>query len=254
MKCWIWRILLGVVCTGAWADDAYRDFTDTKGRSIRGRVISYDAAKGVVQIEAESGKKAPIPLEGLIEKDQEYVWAWENAQGFADEKLFRISCAEKQIEETKEEIRQDLTWASGDTDKDFLMNVITRKRIAYDFKLGNFNATPLSGIRMEYKIYYEQSEMTRDRSKPIAEQKNLNETVALDAIPAKESITFQTKPVEIHEDDINEIDSRTGDPRQAGKGRVHGIRARFYMTLTTGDQIMREICEPSSLSLETCPW
>lgn len=255
MKRWGFLIcLLGIFCAGAWADDAYRDFTDTQGRTIRGRVISYDAAKGFVQIEAESGKKARIPLTVLIGEDQDYILAWGNAQGFADEKLFRVSCKEKQLEEVREEIRQDLHWSGGDTDKDFLMNTITRERIAYDFELRNFNPAPLSGIRMEYRIYYEQSEMTRDRSKPIAEQKKLVETVELDVVPAKESLTFQTKPVEIHEDDINEIDSRSGDPRQGGKGKVHGIRARFYMTMSTGDEIQREFCQPSSLSPQTYPW
>jgi hypothetical protein len=247
-------LCLSLVVFAAFADEPYRDFTNTQGQSIRGRVLSFDARKQVVRIERDNGVKADIPISALLEQDQSYIRAWNDAQGFADEDLFRISCKEKKVDETEEEIRQDLTWSSGDTDKDFLMNVITRERIAYKFEFRNLNAAPLSGIRMEYKIYYEQSEMTHDRSKPKAEQKHLHETVTLDAVPAEENIIVQTKPVEIHEDAINEIDSSSGDPRQAGKGEVLGIRARLYMTLATGEEIVREVCEPLSLSSKTCPW
>lgn len=254
MKRYLVSICLSMLIFAAWADDTYRDFADTQGRIIRGRVLSFDARKQTVRIERDDGVKSNVPLSALSEQDQSYIRAWSDAQGFVDEGLFRIKCKEKKIDETKEEIRKDFTWASGDTMQNFLMNTITRERIAYEFEFINRNAQPLPGIRLEYTIYYGQSEMTGDGSKPEPEQKRLKETVALEAFPAKEVITIQSKPVEIHKDNINEINSLQGDPRQGGKGEVHGIRARLYMKLSTGEEIVREICEPASLSSETYAW
>ena len=238
----------------AWADDAYRDFTDTQGRSIRGRVLSFDAVKGVVQIEAESGKKARMPLTGLIGEDQEYIQAWGNAQGFLDESKLKIQTVDRKIDESEEEKRRDVTYTSGDTEKDFLTNVITTEKMVYEFEFSNSNLDALEGIRMEYQIYYEQSKMTRDDTKPEPQQIIMKDKMSIPVVPGKGKITVTTKSIDIYEDHINPVPQAGGDRRQGGKGRVNGVRARLYIQLSTGEELMREVCHPKSLSDEKFHW
>ncbi len=255
MKYLIWGIALGIACSGAWADDVYREFTSADGKPFRGRVLSFDARKGLVKVEAENGKRARVPLSDLSEKDQEYVWEWDTAQHFMDERLFKITCDERIVGESEEEVRRDIEWEIRGTEKNRLMNTICRKKTAYEFEFKNSSPKTLSGIRLEYRIYYEQSKTTRDGRKPESEQKVYKGQKALANIASGDVTTLMTEPVEVYDDKINPMDIMIGgDPRQGGEGEVHGLRARLFMKLSNGEEVVRHFSLPSSLSEERFPW
>jgi hypothetical protein len=254
MKYSVVLIGLSVLVFSAVADDAYREFTSAQGQSIRGRVLSFDAQKQMVRIERDNKAKATIPLAGLCDADQKYIHAWSASQGFMNERVFRIACDDKQLEKSKEEIKKDVTYSGGDTMQGLLVNVINREKIAFDFVFKNMNEDPVDGIRMEYRIYYEQSLMTESNESPETKQKTFKDTITLPAVPRNGEVKVMTKPVEIHEDDINPMPYRGGDPRRGGKGKVHGIRARLYMKLITGEEVMREFNHPKSLTEDKFPW
>ena len=248
-------LCLSMVLFSARADDVYRGFSSAEGKNFRGRVLSFDARKGTVKIEAENGKWANVPLSDLSEKDQEYVWEWDKAQIFLDERLFKISCDERVVDESKDEVRQDFQWNTRPLEKDRLMNTIYREKTAYEFELNNNSPKTLSGIRIEYRIYYEQSKTSTASRKPTPEQKVYKGSKELANIPSGDSITLRSEPVEVYNDEINPVDQMIGgDPRQGGEGEVHGIRARFFMKLSTGEEVMREVSQPSSLSEDRFPW
>lgn len=245
-----------VLVLGAWADNAYRDFTNAQGQTIRGRVLSFDARKGVVQIESESGKRARIPIAGLSEPDQVYVREWDAAQDFMNELVFKIRSDDRQLDESKEEVRKDITWSNtGGTIKDRLMNTIYREKIAFEFEFKNSSTKTLSGIRMDYRIYYEQSKTSDSGRKPEPEQKVYKGKKELADIASGDVLTLMTDPVEVYRDDINLFDQQLNeDTRQGGVGEVHGIRARLYLKLSSGEEVMREFSQPSSMKEERFPW
>lgn len=254
MKNSLVSICLSMLVFAAWAGDVYRDFTNTEGQIVRGRVASVDARKQTVRIERDDNAQFNIPLSGLSEADQAYILAWVKAQGFMDKSKFKIHADDKKVDESKEEKTRDVTYTSGDVVKDFLINVISREKIAYEIEFRNSNLDALEGIRMEYQIYYEQSKMTNDDTKPEPQQEIMKDEMSLPVVPGKGRITATTKPVEIYEDKINPIPQLGGDHRQGGKGRVYGIRARLYMMLSTGEELVREFQHPKSLSDEKFPW
>lgn len=236
------------------AQAQYRDFTDTEGRTIRGRVVAFDGKTGMATIERENKRIAKVPLAIFSEADQACIKAWETSQGFSSDRLLKITCACKKIEERKEKEVDDITYTGGDVQKDFVKTVTRIEKSAYEIQFQNMNPAPLQNIRMEYRIYYEQSKMTRDGEKPEPKQLCLEGNMSIPELPPKTKISVTTNPVEIFEEDINPLPVLGGDPRIGGKGDLHGMRARIYMKTATGEEVMREVSQPSSLSEEKFPW
>ena len=234
MKYWLWGIVLGVFCAGAWADDAYREFTNTQGQSIRGRVLSFDAAKGVVQIEAENGKRARIPLAGLIEKDQEYVHAWENAQNFMNKGRFRIS-AESNRE--KNEGKSGEHWGLD-------RNV---KTVSYEIVLENHSDLPLSNIQLEYCIFYEQEDLKNNDGEMVCEQGVCCRKLDVDSIGTNSEKVLQTAEVLVFKEELDSDAEYASGANNVKRGQVHGLWLRASIALPTGERVFREYCLPDSL-------
>jgi hypothetical protein len=109
-----------------------------------------------------------------------------------------------------------------------------------------------SGLRVEYVIYFEQSE--ESRKTPVVVQQTKKGSDEIGVLAAKKAKTISSLPVVIHKDSINRKDLIRGDDRIGGRGEVHGLRARFYMKTSNGKEIMREFSHPESLSVQKYPW
>lgn len=251
MKYWVWGIVLAFICAGAWADDGYRSFTNTEGRSIRGRVLSFDAAKGIVQIEAENGKKAKIPLTGLIGEDQEYILEWESAKFFRDSNALKITCDKRRIDQRKEKDWDEVRYTSGNVEKE-LMKETVYESLLYEIEFYSRSKADLTDLRLEYIIYYEQSEMSWET--PEVVQKTKRAEISIPLIKGGVSTHIQTEAVEIHRDNIAQKRWVSGRIRTGGEGDVHGLRARLYITMPSGKEHMREFSYPDKLSAHRFPW
>ena len=234
MKYWLWGIVLGILCGGAWADDAYREFTNTQGQSIRGRVLSFDAVKGVVQIEAENGKKARIPLAGLVEKDQEYIQAWGNAQNFMNESRFRISANRNR------EKNEGKSGQQGVLDRDV-------KNVGYDITLDNRSDIALANIQLEYCIFYEQEDFKAGADKAVCEQGIYCGTLDVDGIPARSDKVLQTAEVIVFKEELDSGYYYTSGRPNVKHGQVHGVWLRASIALPNGERVFRDYCLPDSL-------
>ena len=253
MKRLVLFICLVAMISGVHAATQYRDFTSADGKTIRGAIKAYDASTKTVTIERDNKRTSKVPITIFSEADQAYILEWDASKGFSSKNLLKISCDDRQIEKRKEEATEDIHYTEGEVLKDFLMTVTTFERIAYEIQFQNMNKSELKDIRMEYRIYYEQSEISYGE-KPEAEQEVLAEEVAIPALPGKSKTVVTTKPIEIHEDSINPRPIAGGDPRIGGEGEIHGIRARLYMKMPSGQEIMREFHHPDSLSEKKFPW
>ncbi len=253
MKGFILFIGLLLLTVSVQAASKYRDFTSAEGKTIRGLVKSYDAKTKIVTIERDTRKTAKVPLTIFSEADQIYILEWDSAKGFSSKVLLKISCDDKVLEKRKEKEVEDIHYTGGTTVKDFEKTVTTFEKIAYEIEFQNRNDSELKGIRMEYQIYYEQSEMVSDK-KPEVIQKYFAGKMEVPTLSAKSKKVIVTEPVEIHEDNINPVPVAGGDLRQKGQGEVHGIRVRLYLKMPSGNEVLREICRPEKLSEKKFPW
>jgi hypothetical protein len=74
-------------------------------------------------------------------------------------------------------------------------------------------------------------------------------------IKQKEKAELQTEYVQIKKVEISLDGGLVFDnPPTGAKGEVHGMRARIYLALPSGEEAMREFCESSSLSEKRFPW
>ena len=253
MKCAIVLLCMGMLTLSALSEEEFHLFTSKDDRAISGRIVDFDGRKDTITIELENKRRASVPVGGFSDSDQQYIREWISAQRFMDKQMLRIDCDDKLVDESKDEERITVTYTSGTTVNDFLANVVHKERIAYEFEFDNRNTVPINGIRMEYRIYFEQSKMASGHN-PEPEQHCFRGQLTVPSIEGASRKAVLTDAVEIYKDDINPIPQVGGDPRQGGKGEVQGIRARIYMKLSTGDEVMREFHHPSSLSERDFPW
>ena len=238
---------------GASAGTKYRDFTSMEGKTIKAAVKSYDAQKKMVTMERDNRKIMTVSITVFSEADQTYILEWDASKAFSSASLLKISCDDKVVEKRKEKELEDITYTSGQVEKDFEKTVTTFERIAFEVGFQNQNKSELKDIRIEYQIYYEQSELVWEK-KPEVEQKQFSGKMAIPTLPGKSKTSVTTKSVEIHEDSINPVPVAGGDQRRGGKGDVHGIRIRLYIKMPSGTEIMREFSSPEKLSEKKFPW
>jgi len=253
MKRLVLFVCLVAMVSGVRAATQYRDFTSAEGKTIRGAIKAYDARTKTVTIERDNRRTSKVPITVFSEVDQAYILEWDASKGFSSASLLKISCDSKVVEEREEKEVGDITYVSGDVEKDFEKTVTTFERIAYEIQFQNMNKSELKDIRMEYQIYYEQSELVWEK-KPEAKQKHFTGKMAIPALPGNSKTPITTESVEIHEDSVNPVPQAGGDQRRGGKGDVHGIRARLYMKMASGQEMMREFQYPDSLSEKKFPW
>ena len=234
MKYWIWGIVLAVFCAGARAGEIYRDFTNTKGQTVRGRVVSFDTRKGIVQIEPEKGKKARIPLSALIEEDQEYVRAWGNAQNFMNTGRFRISA------DCNREKNESKSGVQGIYDRDV-------KNVGYKITLDNHSDVALSNIQLEYCIFYEQEDFKNGSDKAICEQGIYCGKMDIDGIEAGTEKVLQTTEVMVFKEEMDSSYYFTDGRPNVKDGQVHGLWLRASISLPDGERVYREFSMPNSL-------
>ena len=253
MKRLVLCISVLVMAFGAHAATKYRDFTSADGKTIKAAIKAYDAQKKIVTIERDNRKTMKVSITVFSEADQTYILEWDASKAFSSSSLLKISCDDKVVEKRKEKELEDITYTSGQVETDFEKTVTTFERIAFEVGFQNQNKFELKDIRIEYQIYYEQSELVWEK-KPEAKQKHFSGKMAVPTLPGKSKISVTTESVETHEDSINPVPQAGGDQRRGGKGDVHGIRVRLYMKMPSGTEVMREFSSPEKLSEKKFPW
>ncbi len=233
------------------AYSAPRAFALLDGRTIEAEIVDYDVRQGTVTLKRVGGKRVPVKADIFVETDQRYFKEWDAAKTFTSDGLFRISCDEEVLEKRKEEVYKDLRDTEGNVEE-HLMKEIKYEDVAYKLNFRNGNKTPLDNMRMEYRIYYEQSRESRD--KPDAARFVLAGKTDLPALRGGGTASVTTDAATIYNDNINSIDWSDGSARVGGEGEVNGIRARLYIKMESGAEMSREITYPKNLSDKDYPW
>ncbi len=150
----------------AQADDVYRTFTAQDGRTLKAKILSYDAGSDKVQIQREDKKKLTVPSASFSEKDQTYIQKWHIGQVFISESKFKVTLERVKVSEKKKDHEVDFTddmnaggggrrgggGPSGPT------TVAVDKITQYKYKLvlENKSNVDFKNVTLEYRIFYEQ--------------------------------------------------------------------------------------------------
>lgn len=202
----------------------YREFTSADGKTIRGRIISYDANKEIVTIERESKRRASVPVTVFSEADQAYIEAWKQAQVFLSSK-FKVTLNKRRRSNESLSSRGTVSIKAEDT--------------YYEVFISNRSATPLYDITIKYCIYYEQEDPNRKQGVHCGELK-------LDSISSTEEKELKTDPVTVYKSDLDSGYYYTGGHDSSQNGSVHGIWIKVMMN-TGAEVLVKEICLPDSI-------
>jgi hypothetical protein len=226
-------------------------FEAKDGRAIEAEIVDYDARSGKVTLKRADGKRIPVKADFFVAADQAYIREWDSQKAFSSDRLLKISFDEETVNKSKEEVYRMLTDTEGNKEE-YLMKEIKYEDVAYEVELRNMNKAALDGMRMEYRIYYEQSRENRDKQNP--DQFILAGKSDISAIAGGQSAKIVTQPVTIYDDNLNAISWSDASERVPGRGDVHGVRARIYMKTKSGKELMREACYPDNLSTGDFGW
>ena len=224
--------LLVMVAAGVASAGEYRDFMDTQGRAIRGRILQYDARKSCVTIERDTKKVVTVPLSIFSEKDQAYVLEWEFNKIFLSASKFKIRA--KRVEKKNKE--------------DSYGGVVQAKKVenmGYELVLENCSASTLENLQIEYCIYYEQERATR--SEQLNEQGVRYEKLDIPLLNPKTKKEVMTETVKVYKSELDADWIFFSGAKNVQRGKVHGIWVRVHLMLDSGEKVTREYCLPDSL-------
>ena len=239
MKRYLVLICLGMLVFAAWADDAYRDFTDTQGRTLRGRVLSFDGRKDMVTIELENKRKATVAVAGFSEADQQYIRAWGLLEGVRSESKLKISIERRKVKSWNEKHYGSVT-AGGESEGTQMTGKTNYEEEGFDIVFFSRNECVIKGLTLEYCIYYEQEVL----------QGQVAQTGVLYGFIPIDGVTPNDKKV-ISTDSVCVFEYATGEQfinAYELKGEIMGLSWRLFLVADGEKTLVREATYPDSLS------
>ncbi|WP_372847015.1 EF-hand domain-containing protein [Pontiella sp.] len=225
------------VVISALGDGEYRAFADKQGREIQAKIVRIASNGDEVCLERDNRRRVTVPIGIFSDETQRYIKEWASSQSFLSEQLLKVAVSDE-VERRKEEV-----YSAGD-----LANTKQIDKVFYDLTFSNTGAEALDEMRMEYRIFYEQSKQ-RVGAQPEPVQKVFDGAAKIPVAPSGGEVTVRTDAVEIYEDVLVPryfgLDTYIDD--RGGEGNVHGIWVRVYLKLPSGTELMREVCKPNSI-------
>jgi len=225
-------VLLILGCSPAWSEEGFHIFTDTQGRAINARIVSYDVRKETILMQMENGRQGKIPLDTLSAADKEYVRMWQVGRDFLNERVLKVSAKRK---------------SEANEQKSDKVGVVTRKveNYGYELLLENKSEMEFPKVEMQYCIYYEQEEGVTGKNE--CKQGVYCGTESLGNLPAGSKRELKTRPVLIYKAELDSGWYYTSGTDSSQDGEVHGIWVRFTMELPGGDKVVRDFSLPDSI-------
>lgn len=133
-KCWIIITLLASSLLSASAEDGYRLFTATDGRSMEGQLLEYNPSTQKIRIQRRGGKKLWVSPEIFCQTDLNYIRDWIKASTFMSNSNFRISIKKAKSTRGKTEL-------------------IRTEKVSFEVTLKNATKDSLADLKIEYCYY-----------------------------------------------------------------------------------------------------
>jgi uncharacterized protein YxeA len=270
MKKWI--LIFTLINLTVFADQ-FRTFTAQDGRTLKAKVLTYDAVSGKVQIEREDQKNLTVSSTAFSEKDQIYLSAWLAAQDFRSTSKLKLELKRNEVKSWKKEHEADLSQikrGKGDGKRDGIEVIATdhNTQYKYDLLIENRGSVSLKNVIVEYRVYYEQEKAVKDevdeKRRKESGQEDAEERVRYNAVNENKvkDGAARLKPIEPKETKTISTGSVTILKRTVGKsyqdkinlkGSLAGAWVRLTMKGPDGQKIVREIARPASI-MKKYPW
>ena len=219
-------VLMAYVGMQAFAAKAeFREFTDTKGRTITAELISYNALQEKVTIKLKGKGNKTIPIGIFSETDQKYVVEWHRNQDFLNSNKLVVSfnrCKKKNTDNSSS------SWWFNRSYYDHSFSIKVENRSPVDF----------NDVELEYVIFYSQERHIKDWSDTKEEHGTLYVRKVI-SLPKKSTKEIETENLLL----VNV--SSSGKPDL--KGEILGIILNLSLKTETGETISRRIKFPENL-------
>jgi hypothetical protein len=219
-------ILLFVLLLTAIANsEEFHSFTNEQGRIVKARLLKYDGGSGRIQLELSSGKKMWVSPKFFSPEDQAYIQGWVRAEPFRNTASLRILV-------TKQEEPWKTTGKVG-----FSGDLRKEKRISYTLNVKNNSRIDLKKLRMEYLLFRAKKDHGYSYVESKFYKKNIGDILANE------------------KKEISAVKNRSyKSPGTDTEDEIIGVCIRIYMPVSEGNEVMREIRYPNSLSAKKYPW
>jgi hypothetical protein len=237
---WFIMMICTQLCLSALSDDMYRDFTDTQGRKIQAKLVSFDSKSGKVTIERNNHRKVTVSPTIFDDSDQAYIQQWvkgfllSNKTNFSikiDEEESKLSEFEKVVKNGS--MRGDYTRFSTTQ-----LTVNIKNKTDYDFGL----------TRLEYCLFIERKGYGKYEDQRYCETGSLTSS----ELNAQKNCLFKTDEIRINEHYTGEGDENTTTgiidyyKKKSFIEKVIGVTFRLYIDSDDATDQFLEFSHPSS--------
>lgn len=238
---WMIAVLVWGMCGSCFSAEDYRTFTDKEGRTIKAKVVKFDPRSGKVTIQRDNHRKVTVSASIFSEADQTYIEEWLSVQDFLSNSKLRISIVKKQGKSCK-------------TGNDFEDQTKRAKSPChYEIQLMPSLKTSFGRMRIEYCMYIDHDNK-KGKDVLSVETGSFNHFFVV----AGKRHSEKTKEVQLfryytRQTDFGGADGYGGTVtsysyNKTSEDDLKGVWIRIYLETDSGNEVMREICEPASLS------
>jgi hypothetical protein len=242
--------IAAVLAAGSvWAqsDDGYRTFTDTKGRSICGRVVDYDPAKSKFLVERDGRYRTWLSAAALSQDGQTYLKDWLRSYKVLFEKALAVTVEPQKgllqnagtgrfdVQKTQE--YSSIVSVSKRTDA-----AIEDFRIEYRYVVADVNLSPHAVVT---EISMDAEEADSDVPRQYGGEFEFG------SITNGQTLTFNTGALTLTNEYIRRTEAdlfgSSYHETLVRQTQVLGIWLKVYGAGSNGVPIVRDICIPEDL-------
>lgn len=204
------------------------------GRALEAEVIGFNARLGKVELKRPDGKRVKVKPDIFTDADQKYIREWAMLDGFQNPSTFKVECAEKKIEQWKEESSAFQT---------------KYERFVYEITFENKAAVPVGTLKVEYRIFFEQEENDLSTKKVATSKLTKPGSFDVGLLDVRDKKMMTSESIVLKEFEFNMSDYYVpgGDP-ESTNGEISGIWLKITVTSEGGQVATRDVFEPSSIA------
>lgn len=213
------------------AEEGFRAF-EAQGRAIEAKIVSSDLQRGTIELMLRNKQRKKVKSSIFCESDQNYIRDWNMVKEFNSQR-FKVEPVKNTVETFRKDpqrgIRRDV------------------ERIRYDIKVSNRSSIEMTGLRLEYNIFYEQQELGRGSN--VDKEYFLFGASKVDDIQARKNRVVLSKTFDIYNQRLAGGYSGYTDGTPTNQtGKSKGIWLKLHLKTPTGLIATREICLPKNVS------